>query len=74
MIPCRLGMARLSSGCGWRKRPTDMDVSCKYVESEFADSRQGVIMSGDKPLCPKRTSCCHPPLYLSACCALCDEP
>jgi hypothetical protein len=34
--PCHYGMAP-SSGCGWRRRPPDVEGSCKYIEVTIAD-------------------------------------
>jgi hypothetical protein len=34
-----------SSGCGWRRRPPDMDGSSEYVEQAVADSRQILVSS-----------------------------
>jgi hypothetical protein len=28
-----------SSGCGWRRRPSDMEGSCKYTEQAVANSK-----------------------------------
>jgi hypothetical protein len=33
-----------SSGCGWRRRPPDMEDTYEYTEQAVADSRQGVVL------------------------------
>jgi hypothetical protein len=30
--PCHHGMVGASSGCGWRRRPPDVEGSCEYIE------------------------------------------
>jgi hypothetical protein len=32
------------SGCGWRRRPADMEGICEYIEQEVADSPQVVVL------------------------------
>jgi hypothetical protein len=32
------------SGCRWRRRPPDMEVSCENIEKAVADSRQRVVL------------------------------
>jgi hypothetical protein len=29
--------------CGWRIKPPDMDISCKYSEHAVADSQQVIV-------------------------------
>jgi hypothetical protein len=33
-----------SSGCGWRRRPPNMDGSCEYIWKSVANSREGVVL------------------------------
>jgi hypothetical protein len=33
-----------SSCCGWRRRPPDMESSCKYIERAVADRRKRAIL------------------------------
>jgi hypothetical protein len=34
----------ISSGCRWRRQPTDMGISCRYIEYAIMDSWQGVVL------------------------------
>ena len=34
----------VSSGCGWRAWPPDVQGSCEYMEQVVADSRHGVVL------------------------------
>jgi hypothetical protein len=39
MISGPIATDGVSSGCGWRRQPPDMEGSCEYI-----DSRQGVVL------------------------------
>jgi len=32
-----------SLACGWRTKPPDMDINCKYSEHAVADSQQVIV-------------------------------
>jgi hypothetical protein len=45
MLRVSLSLRRgASSGCGWRRRPTDMEGSWKFVYLAAADSRHCVVL------------------------------
>jgi hypothetical protein len=48
MKPCYVGPLSprhgASSGCGWRRRPPDMESSCVYTEQTVRDSGRGVVL------------------------------
>jgi hypothetical protein len=37
----------VSSDCGWRRRPPDIEGSCEYIEEATSNSRRGVVIQSE---------------------------